>query len=353
MFKFRKRYSVEPTRAGWAKRLIMGLLVLAGLLVAGIVGARLFYDASLKAVSESGESQTVIVEQGATVDQIAAELKSKQLIRSDLVFALYIRSKQASNPLIAGTYRLQQNLSTPQIVSILSHGKVATDLVTILPGQRIDQIKASLVKNGFSETSVEAALDPVQYKDHPVLTDKPMDANLEGYLYPESFQRTATTDPKEIIEASLDLMNEQLTPKLRTEFARKGLTTYQALVLASMIEQEASGTNDRKQVAQTFLTRMSMGMRLESDPTATYGALLDDASPSNSYVSAYNTYKIDGLPPTPISNVSKSSLQAVASPASTEWIYFVAGDDGTVHFSKTLDEHESLTNQYCTKLCGN
>jgi UPF0755 protein len=349
----RKVYKQSVERVKWPKRLLIILALLAGLVIAGMIGVRVFYDTNLKAVSTSSESTTIVVEQGATVDAIAKELKQKGLIRSDLVFSLYIRSKQTDNPLIAGTYKLQPNLSTPQIVSILSHGKVATDLITILPGQRLDQIKKSFIKDGFSEADVNAALDSATYKDHPALVDKPEGASLEGYLYPESFQRTATTKPQEIVRASLDLMNKQLTPQLRQRFAAQKLSTYQGLVLASMVEQEASNTQDRQQVAQTFLTRLSIGMRLESDPTATYGAILDDADPSNGYVSPYNTYKIPSLPPTPISNISENSLQAVANPANTEWIYFVAGDDGTVHFSKTLEDHELLTDQYCTKLCGN
>src|SRR5690606_30784605 len=101
------------------------------------------------------------------------------------------------------------------------------------------------------------------------------------------------------------------------------------------------------------LTRLKMGMALESDPTAAYGAILDGREPSLSYVSPYNTYEIEGLPAGPISNVTANSLKAVANPADTDWLYFVAGDDGKTYFSKTLDEHERLTEQHCTDLCGN
>ena len=351
MFRFRKPYVIEKKRQKWPRRFIVVISLLLTLLIAGMIGVRIFYNANLKAVNDSNEAQTIIVGQGETVDGIATTLKNKNLIRSKLVFTLYIRSKQSSNPLIAGTYRLQPSLSTPEIVAILSGGKVATDLITILPGQRLDQIKAGFMANGYSEAEVTAALNPAKYKDHPALVDKPADASLEGYLYPESFQRDATTKLETIITSSLDLMNKQLTPQLRQDFAKRGLSTYQGLVLASMVEQEASNTNDRRQVAQTFLTRIGLGMRLESDPTATYGAILDNATPSNSYESPYNTYDIAGLPPTPISNVSESSLQAVANPAATDWVFFVAGDDGSVHFSKTLEDHQRLTNQYCTKLC--
>lgn len=355
MFKAKRFYGVHSgsKQVHWPKRFVIVLAAVIGLIVAGMIGVRVFYNANLAAASDSTASQTVIIEEGATVKQVADELERRELIRSSLVFQLYIRSKGDKNPLIAGTYRLQPNLSTPAIVSILSRGKVATDLVTILPGQRIDQIRESLIKSGFDPDEVDAALDPATYEDNPALVDKPAGANLEGYLYPESFQRTATTKPREIIEKSLALMNDNLTPDIRAAFASHGLSTYEGIILASIVEQEAATQEDRDRVAQVFLKRLSIGMPLQSDPTGKYGAVLDGKPPQLGYDSPYNTYKHAGLMPTPISNVSKSSLQAVAQPANTDWLYFVAGDDGRTHFSKTIEEHERLTEQYCTTLCGN
>lgn len=346
-------YKGASKRPRWPKRLVAIVLVVLGVVVLGMIGVRAFYNANLAKVSDSTASQVFIIDKGATVPQVGDKLQKEHLIRSSLVFQLYIRSKDAKNPLIAGTYKLQPNLTTPQIVSILSQGRVATDLVTILPGQRLDQIKASLVKNGFTPTDVDKALDPSNYKDSPALVDKPVGASLEGYLYPDSFQRTADTKPEDIIVESLDLMNKHLTPEIRADFAKHGLSTYQGLILASMVEQEAATQNDRNQVAQVFLTRLSLGMAFQSDPTEKYGAVLAGKGPILGYESPYNTYNHVGLPPTPISNVSASSLKAVAEPANTSWVYFVAGDDGAVHFSKTIQEHEQLTRQYCTHLCGN
>ena len=126
---------------------------------------------------------------------------------------------------------------------------------------------------------------------------------------------------------------------------------HQGITLASIIEREASTPEDRSRVAQVFYRRISEGRRLQSDATALYGAALNGAEPSAHYESAYNTYSHDGLPPGPISNVSASSLAAVANPASTDYLYFVAGDDGQTYFSHTLAEHEALTQQHCTRAC--
>lgn len=117
------------------------------------------------------------------------------------------------------------------------------------------------------------------------------------------------------------------------------------------MEREVPAGGERAQVAQVFLKRLNMGMKLESDATASYGAILAGQEPSLTYNSPYNTYAHPGLPPGPISNVSETSLAAVAHPATTDWLYFVSGDDGVTYFSKTLAEHEALTAQHCKKLC--
>jgi UPF0755 protein len=199
---------------------------------------------------------------------------------------------------------------------------------------------------------VEAALNPSNHLANPALVDKPNNASLEGYIYPDSYEKTSTTTPQQIIEESLGEMNRQLTPDLRDAIAQEGLSAYQGLTVASIVEQEVSNQSDRAQAAQVFLSRLHNGMSLGSDVTAYYGAILAGRTPSTTYNSPYNTLIHTGLPPTPISNVSASSLQAVAHPAQTGWLYFVTGDDGVTHFSHTLAEHNAATAQYCHKLCS-
>lgn len=312
-----------------------------------------YYENSLKPVSNSSQTVQIVIASGTLAPEIASNLHKAGLIRSEPAFLWYIKMKNASNKILAGTYRLQPNLSTQQIVEIMTEGKVATDLVTILPGQRLDQIRQSLIKSGFSEESVDRALDPNLYKGNPALSSKPVSASLEGYLYPDSFLRDASTQPEDIIRGSLAQMDKALTPQIKAAFEAKGLSVYQGITLASMVEMEGYRQSDRDQIAQVFLSRISVGMKLESDPTAHYGAILQGKERSVLVSSPYNTYEISGLPPGPISNVSQSSLNAVATPASSSWLFFVAGDDGQTHFSKTLQEHESLVEKYCTIQCGN
>lgn len=311
------------------------------------------YNRNLQPLSSDTSVKLVTVESGASVDDIGKQLEEGGIIRSAWAFRLYVSSKDARSALQAGDYELSPSQSVADIVSLLTHGKVATNLVTILPGQRIDQIRKRLIQEGFKEADVDNALNPDSYSGHPALVDKPAGATLEGYLYPESYQRTSITEVGSIIKTALDQMHERLTPTLRAGFAKQGLSTYEAITLASIVENEVPKQEDRHKVAQVFLKRLRIGMKLESDATASYGAVLAGQKPSSRFDSAYNTYSNTGLPPSPITNVTESSLKAVAQPASTDWTYFVSGDDGTTHFSQTLAEHEANVERYCTKLCGN
>ena len=327
-------------------RLFLFFAVFIALLVGATVAVRHHYQQNLKPVSTSETTQLVTVELGATVSEIADTLKEKQLIREAWAFEWYVRNNSLRDKLQAGSYYISPSQDIAAIAGVLTRGKVATDLVTILPGKRIDQLKQSLVNDGFEPSEVEAAFDPSLYTDHSALVDKPAGASLEGYIYPETFQKDTDTTPSDIIRSSLDQMQLQLTPDVRAGIVRQGLTVHQGVILASIIEKEVGVEKDRPTVAQVFLSRLKIGMKLQSDATTPYGAVLDGKEPLSDYDSAYNTYLYEGLTPGPISNVSGSSLQAVVSPSNTEFIYFVAGNDCVTRFSKTLPEHEAFIAQH-------
>ncbi len=346
------KYTMQPRKRHWPRRLIILVVLLVVALGGATVAVRRTYTEGLRPFSSNTTGQTITIQDGATVAQIAKLLEDKQLIRSAWAFKLYVSSKEVRGALQAGTYVIEPSQSVEEIVAQLTHGKIATSLVTILPGQRLDQIKRRLEMDGFAADSIAKALDPAHYSQHPALVDKPDGASLEGYLYPDSFQKSAKTDPHTIIEQSLNAMQARLTADRRTAFAKQNLSTYQAIILASIVEKEVSSSADRAQAAQVFLKRMRQDMGLESDVTVLYGALLAGKGDDLSYDSPYNTFTHKGLPPTPINNVSESSLDAVAHPSNTDWLYFVAGDDGKTYFSKTLAEHQELVNEHCKKLCS-
>lgn len=349
-------------RRSWAKIagvVFCSLLVLVG--AASFVGWR-YYNSLLEPVGPSSESVRVLVPTGATVSQIGSQLKEARLIQDERAFALYVRLTDARNSLQAGEYYLRPNMTVPQIVSSLSQGKVATDLLTILPGKRIDQLQQTFISAGFSEAEVTQAFQTDQYRDIPVVKELPAGASLEGYLYPDSYQKTATTKPTAIIRQSLLLMDKAITADIRSAFASRGLTTHQGIIMASIVEKEVSKADDMPKVAQVFLLRQERGMALGSDVTALYGAIIDGVTlPKDAGVAAnvaighdspYNTRKYRGLPPGPISNVGLVTIKAVAEPAGSDYLFFVAGDDGTTYFSRTVAEHEAYAKEHCIKLCG-
>lgn len=342
---------MQQSRGRMPKRVLLVVAAILALLIAAVAIVRTVYYQRLKPVSTSQTVQLVTIKSGTTSNEISQLLADKQLIQSPTIFQWYIRTKDVRDKMKAGTYALRPSMSVPQIVDILVNGSVKSDLVTILPGQRLDQVRETMINAGFKPDAVDKALDPAQYAGHPALADKPVSASLEGFIYPESYQVDANTEPGLIIKEALDQMAKRLTPDIRAKFAAHGLTVYEGVTLASIVGQEVSNPSDRAQAAQVFLKRHDTGMMLGSDVTAFYGAIVAGKTPSVDYDSPYNTRIHKGWPVGPISNVSEGSLQAAASPADTDWLYFVAGDDGTTHFSKTLDEHEALTERYCHKLC--
>ncbi len=326
-------------------------IVVIALIIATVI-VRHQYNNDLRAVSNDPKNKIVNISSGLSVEQIADLLRTDSLIRSSWAFDWYVRTTNVNGNLEAGTYALAANQTTPSIVSVLTQGKVATKLVTIIPGQRLDQVRATLINNGFTPASVDLALQPDQYSDLTALADKPPGASLEGLLYPDSFQKTDNTDPSIIIRESIVEMGHHLTPNLQAAFAQEGLTTYQGIILASMVESEVSKPSDQTQVAQVFLKRLSIGMPLGSDITAYYGSIVNGLTPSLSFDSPYNTLLHTGFPPTPVSTVTDQALNAVAHPATTTWLYFVTGDDGTTYFSQTAQQQQANTAQYCHKLCS-
>ena len=232
-----QHHSVKQSSKGWKTALIVCMVVVG--LFAGTAGAAVwYYHRSLGPLQANGSSKEITIPTGATVAQIADQLEKEQLIRNAWAFNYYVKLKHGEQYLMAGTYVFSPSQSVPSIISQLTHGKVATKLVVILPGQRIDQIRRSLIDQGFRESEVDAALQPAQYENLAILADKPSGASLEGYLYPESFERSTSTTATDIIKQSLSQMDRHLTTAIKQGFADQGLTTYQGLIVASIVEKE-------------------------------------------------------------------------------------------------------------------
>lgn len=338
------------------KHLKLAILGLAFLVI--IIGitfsiiAYISYKNNLKPLNPKDKTERrVIIKEGETSKQIAKKLQKQGLIKSSDTFLLYMQFEKPKSVLKTGCYTLTASQSVEKIISVLHGGKTGACMVTILPGRTLDELTNDLSAYEYSKESIKKALKETY--NSPLLADKPKDASLEGYIYPETFDMQADTDPHNLFQRSMDTLYEKLKEdNLIEAFKAHNLTIYQAITLASIIQKEASDPNEQPQIAQVFLTRLAKGMKLESDVTFHYAAKILGVQPSVSLDSPYNTRIYPGLPPGPISNMNYSALKAVAHPAEGDYLFFIAGDDGKIYYGHTVEEHQQNISKYCHELCG-
>lgn len=339
-----------------SKRLVVIVAAVILLLGGGVFSLRTWYVQNLKPVSSTASAQAFTVTPGASLHQIAVKLKSAELIRNSRAFETYVRSNELHDKLQAGTYLLGPSMAVDQIVKKMIGGDVAKNLLTILPQKRLDEVKQAFAEKGYTPEQIKQAFAPASYRGHPVLASLPTGASLEGYLYPDSFEKQADTPAINIVRQSLDEMQKHLTQDVINGFAARSLNVHQGITLASIVAQETDVPKYQPTVAQVFLSRLAANMPLGSDVTAFYASAVAGQPKSLSIDLPYNTHLHAGLPPGPISNMTKDALNAVAHPATTDYLYFVAGDfvpgeDIKIYFSRTQAEHEDAVKKYCTKEC--
>lgn len=344
--------SLDVAKKSGKKPWLIIAIIIVLLFGGSVVGLRTWYVNNLKPVSSSTKTAYFTIASGSGLHSIASKLKNDGLIKSARAFETYVRSHELHDKLLAGTYLLSPSLSVKEIATKITNGDIAKNLLTILPQKRLDEIKQTFASAGYSKSQIEVAFNPENYSNVPVLASRPVGASLEGYLYPDSFEKLTDTPAQTIIREALNEMNSHLTSNVLNGFAAQSLTTYRAITLASIVAQETDDPEFQPIVAQVFLSRLKQGMALQSNVTANYAADIAGVPRSLSIDSPYNTYLHVDLPPGPISNVNASALEAVAHPSNTDYLFFVAGDDNKIHFSKTQADHDAAVEKYCNKKCG-
>lgn len=352
--KFRVGHRVDRSRL--QKRLGIILALLVGLGIVTFIGVERWYQHNLRAPSSESSEILFTVAPGAPTSEVALQLQDAGAIRSATAFIWYLSRLEGEPVVQAGSYRLNSSLSTPEVADMLVNGRIDTSLITILPGLRLEQIKRTFIDYGFSAAEVETAFK-ADY-NHPLLRYKKDSDSLEGYIYPETLQITDDSTVQSIIKRSFDAFYDQLGPTILEGIGRQNLSPHEAIILASIIQKEASGQDDQRKIAQVFLRRLREDMPLGADATFRYAAALAGVEPTVDIDSPYNTRTHAGLPPGPIANFNIKALEAVANPADTNYLYFVHGDDCleaggdcTTYFARTLSEHESNVAKYCSVNC--
>lgn len=335
-------------KKGFWLGVVIGIFAL--LLAVAAIGGYVWYKSQLTSPApNSSEVIRLNVESGDTGSSVAVDLKKAGAIKNELAFKVYYRLHRTTG-LKVGTYNIERSQSVADIVAQLEQGAPDEFTLTFLPGGTVDDAKKILVDAGYSTGEVNEAM-MAQY-DHPLLADKPPQVDIEGYIYGDTYSFMSGSSVKDILVRIFDHMYDDVEANnLRQAYAAKGMSLYEGIIFASIVQSEVPDKEDMPIVSQVFHKRLATDMQLGSDVTFIYGARKLGVPPSVDLDSPYNTRTVKGLTPTPVSNPGLDALIAGAQPSETEYLYFVAGDDGVTRYSETLQEHEKLTREYCMKNC--
>lgn len=329
------------------KRVFIALLVLVLIGAAGAVGGYYYWQSRLEAPLALDEPMLYQVPAGAGFNQVVAQLESQGVVEDAWAFQLLAKVEPDRVPrLRTGEYQLLPAMSGLEMMALLGSDNVVTYPLTIPEGWSFKQMRELL------NTAPKLNHRTAELSDAEVMTllDRE-DTFPEGWFFPDTYRYHLGMSDVDILRQSLARM-ERILQEVWAERA-DDLTidsAYEALIMASLIERETGAPEERREIAGVFKRRMEQGMRLQTDPTIIYGmgeryegrishADIREATP-------YNTYVIDGMPPTPIAMPGRASLEAAVNPLPGESLYFVARGDGTHHFSSSLREHNNAVNRY-------
>ncbi|MCM3114928.1 endolytic transglycosylase MltG [Neobacillus sp. MER 74] len=339
------------------------LLLLFILLISG--GGYLYIDSALKPIdADSKKFKQVDIPLGSSVTGIAETLESNGIIKSAKVFKYYVKLKNEGG-FMAGQYQLSPSMDVPEIVNRLKTGKVlaqASFKITIPEGKQLREIAAIMAKatkqnenDVFNKLNDQEFIKSLMAKYPDILTEEILNSSvkypLEGYLYPATYPFYKNNPSVEEMVAAMLTKTRTVLSDYAEQSEKKKLSVHQLLTMASLVEEEATEKADRKTIASVFYNRIKKGMMLQTDPTVLYAqgkhkarVLYKDLEVE----SPYNTYQNTGLPPGPIANAGKSSIEASLDPAQTDFYYFIATADGEVIFTKTLEEHNKEKAKHIT-----
>jgi UPF0755 protein len=332
------------------RRILLWVAVVAGLLITALASVVVWYQVQLTPVdAKTSTKELVTIEAGSLPAQIASTLEEKKLIRSQVAFLWYTRLNGTQNNLQAGTYRLSASESTAQIANHLTNGAVDTFNMTFLPGATVSENKKVFLNAGFSQQEINTAFSATY--NSPLFADKPASADLEGYIYGDTYKFGTGASAKEVLEHVFESFYSVVQKNgFIAAYQSKGLTLFEGITLASIIQRE-SGGGDEAQIAQVFYSRLAQNIPLGSDVTYQYIADKLGVSRDPNLDSPYNTRRYAGLPPGPIATPGLAALKATAAPAAGDYLFFLSGDDNVTYFARTLAEHNANRAAHCKVKC--
>ena len=300
------------------------------------------------------QDQLLTIERGTTGSKLAALLEQENILEHADLLPWLLKLQPQLNKVKAGTYSLTGVKTLQDLLDMINSGKEAQFSVKFIEGKTFKEWRKNLENAPHLKQTLQGKTD----KEIMALLDIPAVAkavyewnNMEGWLYPDTYNYTPNSTDLELLKRSATRLQKALDKAWNERDENLPLADpYQMLILASIVEKETGIAAERPQVASVFINRLKANMKLQTDPTVIYG--MGESYIGNirkkdlETITPYNTYMIEGLPPTPIAMVSESALQAVAHPAKTDFYYFVADGSGGHKFTRNLNEHNKAVQEY-------
>ena len=328
-------------------RLIKSTLLI-GVLATVAFSAWLYHYAKTP-LNLTPEAQEIIIQPKSGLKSIANQLVEQNVLPNALPFVLLGRLLGKEPSLQSGSYTLNKNINPYQLLLSLNHGKATQGSITLIEGKTFKMMREKLAKNDAVKSTINDLSDAEVMR---LVGDG--EPHAEGLFFPDTYYFDRNTADIVILKRSYDGMKT----KLAAAWANRAsglpyIDSYQALIMASIIEKETGKASERPMIAGVFLNRLRIGMRLQTDPAVIYG--MGDNYDGNirkkdlERDTPYNTYTRNGLPPTPIAMPGLASIEAALHPEVTKALYFVGKGDGTHAFSNSLVEHNANVVKYQLK----
>lgn len=301
------------------------------------------------------------VEEGELPVDVTSRLEKEGLIENADAFLLLLKCRHAAERIQAGDHIMRRNMTMDEVILSLQRGTTRGVTITIRPGWRAEQIADYLATVNLPQFDKQEFLDIVKEggADFAFLQDRPRTGSpgLEGYLFPETYEVLQGITAPQLVNRLLSEFDQRVTPDMRAQATNEGLTLQEAITLASIVERETVKPEEAPVIASVYLNRIKAKTYLNADPTVQYAIGYVPESKQwwktpvtleeyQKVDSPYNTYLHPGLPPGPIAAPSMNSIQAVLSPAQTDYFYFLATGDGGHVFARTLEEQNVNLGKY-------
>lgn len=299
--------------------------------------------------SKTASMKVIFLRKGTSLKKVSEVLEQGGIIKNRRFFVFLTTILGQKTKVKAGEYEFHTQMLPLQVLDALVKGQVKRHLVTIPEGYTLSQIAQLL-----EDSNIMKGKEFLQKASSPTFINalglsQLAGPTLEGYLFPDSYHLVREMDPEEAIQMMVRQFKKVFGPDLSQHASELGISEREAVILASIIEKETPLPEEKPFISAVFHNRLKKKIPLQSDPTVIYGiknfkgnlTREDLARPT-----PYNTYRIAGLPPTPICNPGKDSLLAAVNPAPVSFLYFVSRNDGSHYFSFNLEEHNRAVRKY-------